>query len=87
MVTKQAESHDVKQKLPIGIHLVCGWPLLLVALGGAVGGALGGIAYSINIAIYRAKLPLYAKIALNIIVGISAIGIWYTIANMVNKYI
>jgi hypothetical protein len=27
-----------KPKLPLKVHLMCGWPLLLVAVGGAIGG-------------------------------------------------
>ena len=46
------------EKLPPLAHVVCGWPLLLVIIGGAVGGGLGGLAYGINVAIYKSRLPL-----------------------------
>ena len=58
---------------------MCGWPLLLVAIGGAIGGGLGGAAYGINIAIYKSKLPVSAKILLNLATGAAAIGIWAAI--------
>lgn len=69
-----------KVKLPIGVHIMCGWPLLLVAIGGAVGGGLGGAAYAINMSIYKSQMPMVAKVLLNLLVGFAAIGIWLGIA-------
>lgn len=69
-----------QNKLPGSAHLLCGWPLLLVAIGGAIGGGLGGAAYGINLGIYKSKLPVFAKILLNILVGCSAIGLWLLLA-------
>ncbi len=69
-----------KPKLQASVHFMCGWPLLLVAVGGAIGGGLGGAAYGINLAIYKSKLPAVAKVLLNIVVGVGAIGIWFAIA-------
>jgi hypothetical protein len=71
---------DEKPKLTASVHFMCGWPLLLVAIGGAIGGGLGGAAYGINVAIYKSKLPVGAKVLLNIVVGLAAIGIWFAIA-------
>ena len=62
------------------MHLLCGWPLVLVLVGGAIGGGLGGAAYAVNVAIYKSKLPVIAKVALNLVVGVAAIGIWLAIA-------
>ncbi len=67
-------------KLPLGAHVLCGWPLLLAAVGGALGGGLGGAAYVINIAIYKSTLPVPVKAVLNIVTGIAAIAIWFAIA-------
>ena len=64
-----------RNKLPASAHVMCGWPLLLVAIGGAIGGGLGGAAYGINIAIYKSKLPVAAKILLNLVTGAAAIGV------------
>ena len=69
-----------KEKMPVIGHILCGWPLLLVAIGGAIGGGLGGAAYAINAGIYKTQLPIPAKIVLNIITGSAAIGIWFYIA-------
>ena len=71
---------ETKGKMPVIGHILCGWPLLLVAIGGAIGGGLGGGAYAINVGIYKSQLPIPAKVFLNIIVGSAAIVIWYSIA-------
>jgi len=55
---------------------MCGWPLLLVAFGGAIGGGLGGAAYGLNTVIYKSELPLAAEVLLNLLTGGAAIGIW-----------
>jgi hypothetical protein len=69
-----------KTKLPASAHVLCGWPLVLVAIGGAIGGGLGGVAYAINVGIYKSRLPRPAKVILNILTGLAAFGIWFAIA-------
>jgi hypothetical protein len=76
----QSAKTATKEKMPVIGHILCGWPLLLVAIGGVIGGGLGGAAYAINVGIYKSQLPIPAKVVLNIIVGSAAIGIWYSIA-------
>jgi len=73
------------QGLPVMAHALCGWPLILVVLGGAIGGALGALAYGINIAIYKAKMPVMFKLILNLGVGFSAIAVWLLIALALRK--
>lgn len=75
----QAPANNV----PIQIHAMCGWPLSLGIIGGAVGGALGGAAYGINMAIYKSRMPTGAKIALNVLTGISAFLIWAVIVALI----
>jgi hypothetical protein len=36
-------------------HLACGWPLVMVAFGGAIGGGLGGAAYCVNLWIFKSR--------------------------------
>ena len=43
-------------KLSFMAHAMCGWPLILVAIGGLIGGALGAAAYAINLAIYKSGI-------------------------------
>lgn len=73
------------EKLSLIVHILCGWPLLLVAIGGAIGGGLGGAAYGINLAIYKSGLPVTAKIILNFLAGVSAIAIWAIIVRLINN--
>jgi hypothetical protein len=65
-----------RPKVPLSAHVLCGWPLLLVALGGLIGGALGGAAYAVNMGVYQSELPVPAKVILNLFVGFLAFGIW-----------
>ena len=80
-----SDNQSVKEKVPVGVHVVCGWPLLLVAVGGAIGGGLGGLAYGINMGIYRSGMPVIAKIALNVLVGLAAIAGWAMIVAAIRK--
>lgn len=66
-------------KVPASAHAMCGWPLVMVAFGGAIGGALGGAAYGVNMMIYKSALPAPAKIGLNLLTGCAAFGIWLAI--------
>jgi hypothetical protein len=74
-----------KPKLPLKVHLMCGWPLLLVAVGGAIGGLLGGLAYGANLAVYRSKLAVPLKVVLNIAAGLAAFGLWLLAAKVVRS--
>lgn len=76
-------SPEAKAKVPLIAHVMCGWPFLLVAIGGAIGGALGGAAYVANLAIYKSELPVLAKVALIITIGLAAIGMWAAIGTLI----
>ena len=67
-------------KLSTKAHVICGWPLILVTIGGAIGGGLGGLAYGINLTIFKSQLSTPAKVYLNMATGLSAFGIWLVIA-------
>lgn len=68
-----------KEKLPTSAYLMCGWPLVLIFVGGALGGGLGGAAFGINMALYKSKLPVAVKVILNILTGLAAIILWLVI--------
>ncbi len=80
---------DETPKLPPVAHALWGWPLALMFVGGAIGGGLGGTAYGINVVIYKSRLPVAAKVVLNILTGAVAIGAWVAIAltlqNTINR--
>jgi len=71
--------------LPKWAHLVCGWPLVMVAFGGAIGGGLGGAAYGVNLWIFKSRLPLVAKVALNVFSGMAAFVLWALIAGAIHS--
>ena len=73
--------------VPPMAHVLCGWPILLVAIGGAIGGALGGAAYGVNIAIYKSDLPLPVKVVLNLVVGATAVVLWFFAALAITQAI
>lgn len=81
-IDADSEPGDTKEKtkLPAQAHFLCGWPLVLVLVGGAIGGALGGAAYYINLTIYKSDLPTVAKVLLNLAVGFAAFVLWFVIA-------
>ena len=72
-----------KPKIPLKAHLMAGWPFLLLIIGGAVGGALGGAAYVINLKIYASPLTRFNKILANIMCGMVAIILWWSIASWI----
>jgi len=65
------------RSLPCIAHVLCGWPLLLIAIGGALGGGLGGAAYGINLSIYKSNLSVPAKVISILAVGLGAAGLWF----------
>lgn len=80
-VSFNVSKNEIKQesggeKLPALAYLACGWPLALVAVGGAIGGALGGAAFGINLVIYKSQMPVPAKVVLNLLTGLGAVVIW-----------
>lgn len=74
------------QGLSTSAYLMCGWPFVLVLVGGAIGGGLGALAYYINLKIYKSNLSNTYKVILNILTGISAMILWYLIAVSIRVY-
>ncbi|MGE0267071.1 MAG: hypothetical protein AB7S78_01265 [Candidatus Omnitrophota bacterium] len=79
------ETNHPKTKISKRVYFMCGWPLILVFVGGAIGGGLGGAAFGINFYIYQSKLPVIAKIILNLLVGLCAIVIWVIAATLIQS--
>ena len=74
------------QGLSTSAYLMCGWPFILVFVGGAIGGGLGALAYFINLKIYKSNLSNTYKVVLNILTGITAIIVWFLIAVSIRVY-
>jgi len=81
----QTGGKPASAKLFVWVHVVCGWPLIMIAFGGAIGGGLGGVAYGVNLYIYKSRLPLAAKVALILVTGLAAIFLWATIASAIHS--
>ena len=54
-------------------------------VGGAIGGGLGGAAYGTNLWIFKSRLPLAAKVALNVFTGCAAFVLWPLIAAAIHS--
>ena len=77
-----------KTTLPKYAHILAGWPLFLVLVGGTIGAVFGAIAYVINIQLYKSEtLCKLQKILANILCGMSAISLWWFIATWVQSAI
>lgn len=73
------------EKTPKYVHLIAGWPFVLVLFGGLIGGGVGGLAYLINLKIYHSQLSKINKILANIMCGMVAISAWWWIAGAVQN--
>lgn len=73
------------EKAPKYVHLIAGWPFVLVLFGGLIGGGLGGLAYLINLKIYNSQLSKINKILANMMCGMVAISAWWFIAGAVQN--
>ena len=69
-----------KEEFPKYMHLICGWPLVLVAVGGAIGGGLGGLAYGMNVSIFNKTRSIPVTVLSSILTGGVAIAVWLAIA-------
>ena len=74
---------NTESKISPSVHLMAGWPLILVIFGGAIGAALGVVAYIINRKIYSSNLPRLQKVCANLLCGMSAISAWWFIAQWI----
>lgn len=64
-------------KVPWHAHLVSGWPLVLVAVGGLLGGLCGGAAYAIAITVIRKKGVSVATYIAAVVIGILGIALYF----------
>tara|TARA_R110002051_G_C8731067_1_gene497867 strand:+ start:126 stop:611 length:486 start_codon:yes stop_codon:yes gene_type:complete len=60
-------------------HIICGWPLMLVVIGGLIGGACGGAAYGINAKLLKSDLSPGLKYLLVVLVGVGAIAAYFLV--------
>ena len=70
---------------PKYVHVICGWPLVLVFMGGAIGGGLGGAAYGLNHYIYGKTKSVPITLVASLISGACAFVLWLVIASQFVK--
>nr|WP_174507476.1 hypothetical protein [Acinetobacter sp. Marseille-Q1620] len=73
-------------KYPAKVYFMCGWPLLLVFIGGAIGGFCAALAFSINLKIYKSELLNPLKIILNVLTGFITVLVWFIVATSLGQY-
>jgi len=66
-----------RRKLSTLEQVVCAWPLVLIAVGGAVGGACGGAAWVINTRIMASSMSAPLRYGLVVLTGLAAGGVWF----------
>jgi hypothetical protein len=74
-------------KVTTAVHLMAGWPMFLVVIGGVIGALLSVFAYIINRKIYSSHLSKFQKVMANLLCGMSAIAAWWFIAQWVQASI
>ena len=60
-------------------HLVAGWPLLLLFVGGAIGGACGGAAYALNGKIFNSEIASHLKYVYSVLIGFGAVVLYVVV--------
>ncbi|MEN3158700.1 hypothetical protein ABC502_09985 [Alkalimonas sp. NCh-2] len=63
---------SVEKKMEWYEHLACGWPLILIFIGGALGGLCGGAAYAVNAKVFGRDISNTKKYVYAILIGVSA---------------
>ena len=79
------ESVESENDIPSYVHILCGYPLVMIFIGGAIGGALGGLAYGVNIMIYKSNLSLPIKIIVNLATGALVVVVWLVLASVISS--
>lgn len=67
------------------VHLMAGWPLILIIFGGAIGLVFGVVAYLINLRIYHSPLTRLNKVLANVMCGMTAISAWWFCAQSIQQ--
>mgnify|MGYP000471743597 CR=1 FL=1 len=66
-------------KLPWHAHVIAGWPLAMIAIGGLIGGACGGLAYGVSMSLINKKGISAISYILSAIIGISCIALYFIV--------
>lgn len=66
-------------KLPWHAHVISGWPLIMVVIGGLVGGACGGLAYGASISLIKKKGVSASSYILSALIGIGCVLFYFVL--------
>ncbi|MOA54434.1 hypothetical protein D3C78_1780470 [compost metagenome] len=58
-------------------------PLLLILIGGALGGLMGALGFSVNVMLFRSKLPVAVKMILSLLILAAVVVIYYVVAGSI----
>ena len=84
-IENKANSIEIDEdKIPSGVHLLCGWSLALLFLGGVLGFIFAICSYLVNIKIYKSRLPRFLVWVLILMTGVFAITIWIIIGALLS---
>ena len=83
----QFDPQPESEKLSKKVHLMAGWPFILVFFGGMIGGGFAALAYMMNLKIYRSDLSKMNKILANIMCGMCAISLWWFSASFIQTHV
>lgn len=68
-----------EEKLPSYAHIIAGWPLIMIVIGGAIGGLCGGGAYGASIALLKKKGISFGTCLLSFVIGVVGIGFYFVV--------
>ena len=64
-------------------YIWIGWPLILVAVGGAIGGGCGGAAAAINFKVFQKTQNPVLRYVWTGLISLTAVGIYVVCATMI----
>ncbi|MNN28270.1 hypothetical protein D3C81_1418330 [compost metagenome] len=83
IVLLDGQEIEIARKLKAYEWVISMLPLLLILIGGALGGLLGALGFSVNVLLFRSKLPVAVKIILSILVLIVTVIIHFVVAGLI----
>ncbi|SDF51427.1 hypothetical protein SAMN04488542_11219 [Fontibacillus panacisegetis] len=87
IVLLDGQEIEIAKKLKAYEWVISMLPLLLIFIGGALGGLLGALGFSVNVLLFRSKLPTAVKVILSILVlGVTVIT-HFVVAGLIYYYI
>jgi hypothetical protein len=66
-------------KLPWHSHVISGWPLVMVIIGGLIGGACGGLAYGASMSLIKKKGISATSYILSTVIGIGCVALYFVV--------